>query len=195
MYDAAGNRLRYHDADGSTYNYEYASWDLRTRVIDPMGWAVTYGYTSTGNLASVTDPGGTTHEFTYDYKDRLTLVRRHGVLMEEYFYDLADNLVEKRNGKGEQLLSFEIGLGNLKKVRRLASGENHSFAYDPKGRLLKAATDDFEVLFAYDGHGNRVQELRDGRGVQHRFHGNAVVETTVLGKFTTRYRWRSLANW
>src|SRR5262249_11962208 len=31
-YDASGNLARYHDADGSTYKFEYASWDLRSRV-------------------------------------------------------------------------------------------------------------------------------------------------------------------
>ena len=76
------------------------------------------------------DPNGTLHEYAYDQKDRLTQVRRHGVIKEEYKHDQADNLVEKRSGNGEVLLSFKIGPGNLKTVRRLASGENHHFEYD-----------------------------------------------------------------
>ncbi len=108
--------------------------------------------------------------------------------MEEYRYDQADNLIEKRNGKGETLLTFEIGPGNLKKVRRLASGENHYFEYDRRGRYLRVATDDLEVRFAYDSHRNRTQDLRDGRGVRHRFEGKQLVETTFLDAFSTRYR-------
>ena len=52
------------------------------------------------------------------------------MIKEEYKHDQADNLVEKRSGNGEVLLSFKIGPGNLKTVRRLASGENHHFEYD-----------------------------------------------------------------
>src|SRR5262249_39331770 len=114
--------------------------------------------------------------------------RRHGVLKESYGYDLADNLVEKRDGGGRPLLTFEIGPANHKSVRRLSSGENHYFDYDERGRFLRAATDDLEVLFAYDAVGHRVKDARDGRGVLHRYQGERLVETAVLGRFVTRYR-------
>ena len=143
-----------------------------------------------GEIAAVVDPGGTVHEFVHDLKDRLTQVHRHGVLMEEYRNDQGDNLVEKLNGKGETLLSFEIGPGNLKTVRRLASGENHYFEYDERGRFVRVATDDMEVRFAYDGFGNRIEDLRDGQGVRHRFSGRRLAETTVFDRYTTRYQYQ-----
>src|SRR5262249_26935382 len=105
--------------------------------------------------------------------------------------DRAGNLIEKRNGKGEVLLSLEVGPGNLKTVRRLASGETHYFEYDQRGRRLRVATDDLEVRFAYDAYGHCVEGLRDGRGVRHRFDRHRLVETTVFGKFTTCYRHRA----
>ncbi len=189
-HDAAGNMTRYHDADGSVYRFEYTSWDLRSKVTDPVGHMVGYGHSRSGRITSVTDPGGTMHEFIRDSKDRVTQVRCGGTLVEEYQHDLADNLIEKRNGKGERLLAIEVGPGSLKKVRRLASGENHYFEYDQFGRYTRAATDDLEILFAYDASGNRIKELRDGLGVEHRFKAGRLAESTVFGKFTTHYEWK-----
>ena len=189
-YDASGNRVAYRDRDGGKYQYEYTSWDFRSRERDPLGNEVAYRYTRSGKISAVIDPGGTVHDFVYDLKDRITGVLCDGVLIEEYKYDNSNNLVQKLNGRGEVLLSFEIGPGNLKKTRRLASGEKHEFKYDERGRLVETTTDEFAVQFAYDAVGNRIEDLRDGRGVRRRFEMRKLVETKIFEKYTTRYQHR-----
>jgi RHS repeat-associated protein len=192
-YDANGKVRRYHDGDGSTYNYEHSSWNQLTRVTDPSGASIEYRYTPARRLAAVTDAGGTTSEYDYDLKERLVRVRRHGVVREEYLYDQADNLIEKRDGQGQPLMTFEVGPGNMHTGRRLASGETHYLEYDEKGRCIRAATDDLEAKFTYEA-GRRSGDERNGQGIQHRFGWAppgklAVVETIHLGRFSTRYEY------
>jgi RHS repeat-associated protein len=188
LYDANGSVHRVTDCDGAQYTYEHASWDLRTRVINPLGEAVAFTYTNTQQLAAFRDRGGSVSEYEYDLKDRLIRVRRHGGVREQYRYDGAGNLVEKLDGEGNQLLSFEIGPGNVKLAKRLASGPTLSYEYDEKGRLLRAATDDSEVLLEYDRSGHRVKDQRNGLGVTHRFIRGGLLTTTYLGRFSIDYR-------
>jgi len=187
LYDANGNVSRYTDLEGAQYIYEHSSWNLLRRHTDPVGGVVALAYTPSERLGRVRDPGGTVSEYGYDLKDRLTEVRRHAAVKERYGYDPANNLVEKRDGQGNLLLSIEIGPGNLKTARRLASGENHYFKYDERGRYVEVSTDEFANGFAYDDVGNRVLDQRDGRGVAHRFDGLHLSETVVLDRFVVRY--------
>jgi RHS repeat-associated protein len=189
VYDNNGAPKQLQDHDGSIYRFEHVSWNLRSREIDPLGHAVSFEHTRTMQVESVTDAGGTKSEFVYDLKDRLAKVRRHGVVKEEYQYDEANNLIVKLDGRGSPLLSFEIGPSNLKMARRLASGENHYFSYDERGYYKSVATDDFKVEFDYDGRGHRIQDKRDGLGVEHRFSGfRQLAGTTVLNRFEIQYR-------
>jgi RHS repeat-associated protein len=142
----------------------------------------------------VTDPGGNLTAYDYDLKDRIIRVRRHGVVREEYVYDKADNLLAKKDGQGRTLLTFTIGPGNLTTAVKLASGETQTLAYDQRGRLTVAATDDMEVKFAYDSLGQRIADERNGQGVKHQFawgrrDGYVLRETTVLGRFPIRYEY------
>jgi RHS repeat-associated protein len=186
-YDAGGNVHRYHDHDGGATTQEFTSWGLLARQTNPNGHALAFTYNASRLLTSVTDAGGAKSEYAYDLKDRLYRVYRHGVLKEEYLYDQADNLIEKRDGNGNPLLTFEIGSRNLKAVRRLASGETHAFAYDERCRCVRAATNSAETLFAYDDAGRRILDERDGLGVVHWFGRRGLGRTTALGKFVTRY--------
>lgn len=189
-YDPNRNVRRYIDYDGSHTTFEYTSWNFRCRENDPLGHTVIYEPTAQWDIAAVVDGGGARSEYVYDLKDRLTKVIRHGVVKEEYRYDQADNLIEKLDGAGRTLLTFAIGKANLKTRRRLASGETHSFEYDDDGRYIRAACDDISVTFAYDNVGNRTADLRNGQGVSHIFEGRALVQSTILGRFTTRYAMR-----
>ena len=107
-------------------------------------------------------------------------------MREEYIRDATDNLVEKRDGSGQTILSFEIGPGNLPSVRRLASGESHQFEYDDSARLTRAATDRYETQFAY-GLGRRpIADVRDGIGVRHGGYGRRRT-CAVLARFEIVY--------
>jgi RHS repeat-associated protein len=175
------------DGDGSASRFEYASWNLLHREIDPLGNATEYAYTKRERITKVVDPGGTTSEYAYDLRDNILRVTRNGNVREEYVRDEADNLTEKRDGSGRTILRFEIGPGNLKSVRRLASGENHYFEYDDSARMTRAATDAHETLFEYRFGRRPISDLRDGRGVRHEFERLGRAHIVTLNRFETRY--------
>jgi RHS repeat-associated protein len=187
LYDANGNIQRYTDRDGARYMYEYSSWNLFTRDIEPLGREIRYQYTSSEQIAAVTDPGETTSKYHYDLKDRLVEIDRHGSVREQYGYDDTDNITEKLDGEGKTLLRFEIDPDGRQQVRRLASGGDHHFEYDEYRRLVRAAADQTKIQFYYDEDGNRVGEERNGRGVRRRvFDTSGLSVTTVFGRFVIK---------
>jgi RHS repeat-associated protein len=190
-YDPSGNMAEYTDADRATHRYEYASWNLLHRKIDPLGHASTFQYSVREKITKVVDPAGTTSEYHYDYKDRLIRVTRHGSVREEYRYDSGDNLIEKVDGTGNTLITLEPGPNGLASVRRLASGANHYFEYDDRGRFTGAATDEFAARLEYDPYGRLLLDKRDGRGTIHEFVAGLLSKTVVLDRFTTKYKFES----
>jgi RHS repeat-associated protein len=186
-YDPNGNLVEHQDRDGSLYRFVYSSWNALHQQIDPLGHATCFDYTRQGQVARVTDPGGTVSEFTYDLKDRLREVRRDGRLCESFRHDAAGNIVEKKDGQGRTLLTFEIGPGNLDKVRRLASGEEHLFEYDARGRVTEAKTPSGTATLFYDADGHLLKDQRDGKGVTHDFEFGRLSGTTYFGKFNVCY--------
>ncbi|MGB8296510.1 MAG: RHS repeat-associated core domain-containing protein, partial [Polyangia bacterium] len=186
-FDPNGNFRWRTDFDGRTCKYEYGSWNHLLREIDPQGSVTEYAYNIGEKVTAITDPGGTRSEYGYDPKDRLIEVRRHGRLRESYKYDAADNLIEKRDSQGRPLLTFAIAPGNLMKQRILASGDVLDFEYTKEGRLAKAKNRAGTARFVYNLAGRRIIDERDGKGVDHRFVADRLAQTTVLGKFTTKY--------
>jgi RHS repeat-associated protein len=109
-------------------------------------------------------------------------------LREEYVRHGTDNLIEKRDSSGRTILRFDIGHGNLVKVRRLTSGENHYFEYDASARITRAATDSSETLFEY-GLGRRpISDIRDGEGIRYQFDSLDATRLVVLERFEIRCR-------
>jgi len=186
-YDLNGYHRWFTDLDGKTRRFEYASWNHLQREIDPLGSVTEFGYTKSEQVASMVDPLGTRHDYGYDKKDRLVEVRRHGKVRERYKYDAADNLIEKADGQGKPLLTFAIGPANLLGQRRLASGDVQHFEHTKEGRLAKAKNRAGTATFAYNAFGHRIVDERDGKGVRHRFASDQLADTTVFGRFTTRY--------
>lgn len=187
-YDPEGNILEYQDRDGSVQRYAYKSWNLLDQETNPIGAVVRYDYSSRAEITQVVDGGGTVHQYAYDQWDRLVEVRRHDRIKERYRYDLADNLIEKTDGHGRTLLAFEIAPGNLVRERRLSSGENHYFDYDKRGHIVRAATDESEATFAYDGLDRQLADKRDGLGVERKFATLGLVTATYLDKFLVRFQ-------
>ena len=185
-YDPEGNILEYQDRDRSTQRYAYKSWNLLDQETNPVGAVIRYDYSSRAEITQVVDGVGTVHKYAYDQWDRLVEVRRHDRVKERYRYDLADNLIEKTDGHGRTLLAFEIAPGNLLGVRRLSSGENHYIDYDRRGRIVRAATDELEATFAYDGFGRQLADKRDGLGAEREFATPGLVTTAYLNKFLLR---------
>jgi RHS repeat-associated protein len=187
-YDASGNISEYRDFDGGKWSYDYGSWHLLRGITNPLGAKVRVSYTSFEEVASCTDAGGTLSEYRYDLNNHLIEVKRHGVVRDIYTRDAAGNLLAKHAGDGRELLRFEIGPGNLKTKRTLASGDEHIFEYDNAGQYLVATTKKDAIEFAYDGFGNRVLEKRNGRGVTHRFRSRyKPTESVFFDRFAVHY--------
>ncbi|MFY0540406.1 hypothetical protein [Nannocystis pusilla] len=187
----------YSDHDGGRYEFEFAGGNMRNVARDPLGRTIRYEYTLTDQIAAVTDPAGNRHTYRYDLRDALTEVRHYEQLVESYKYDRAGNLTAKHDARGELLVSYQYGADELKSVRRLADGEEHRYSYTPGGKFARIEWSGRALEFAYTGAGRRRKDLRDGRGVEHAFLADRLLATTVLGRFTTRYRrldrglWRS----
>ncbi len=189
VYDSNRNVTRYTDREGAATTVEYTSWNLPARMTDPIGGRVQLKYSPARYTTAVTDPGGTLSEYGYDLQDRLVEVRRHGMLREKYQYDPAGKLIGKWDAAGTELLQIEVGHNGLPSVRRLASGDVHTFTYTPQGRFLTAKTNQCTVGFEYDEFGRRTKDQRDGLGVEHLSDQAGVAETVLLGRFSVRYEW------
>ncbi len=186
-YDPNGGLRRVTDMDGGTWRLEHASWNHIVKEVDPVGNETAYEYSLTEKITAVIDAAGTRTEYGYDLKDRLVEVRRGGPVRETYAYDEADNLIEKRDSNGDVLLTMEYDRKGRMLKRSFASGEEHKFRYDDRGRVTEASTLRHTCTFAYDWRGRRTADKRDGKGVEHRFAGEHLVRTTVLERFTTEY--------
>jgi RHS repeat-associated protein len=187
-YDASGNLSEHVDFDGGKWSYDYGSWHFLRGVTDPLGAKTRLTHTSSGEVASCSDPGGTLSAYRYDLNNHLVEVKRHGTVRDVYRRDPAGNLLAKHAGDGRELLTFEIGPGNLRSKRLLASGDEHTFEYDKSGRYLVAATKKDSVKFAYDALGNCVLEKRNGRGVEHRFQSpHGLVRSLFFERFAVIY--------
>lgn len=187
MYTPNGWLRKYVDHEGSRYEFEYTSWNHRVLARDPLDREIRYEYTQSEQIAAVVDPAGNRHEYRYDLRDALTEVHHSGSLVESYQHDRAGNLVAKRDARGELLVEYTYGAENLKSRRKLASGEEHHYAYAPNGRFARVSYGEHVLEFAYAANGRRCRDQRDGRGVEHRFDSGRLAETRVLGRFVTRY--------
>jgi RHS repeat-associated protein len=186
-YDPNGNLAEHQDRDGSLYKYEYRSWNALHRQTDPLGHTTVFSHSTQGQVNRLTDPCGTSTEFVYDLKERLVEVR-HGSIRERYVYDAAGNIIEKKDGQERTLVSWKIARATLDAVRRLSSGETHSFEYDDRGRIVGAATPDSECTFTFSLDGRCLADKRDGKGVAHEFEVGRLRATTYFEKFRVSYQ-------
>jgi RHS repeat-associated protein len=178
----------YSDHDGGRYEFEFAGGNLRNVARDPLGRTIRYEYTLTDQIAAVTDPAGNRHTYHHDLRDALTEVYHYEQLVESYKYDRTGDLIAKHDARGELLVSYRYGPDGLKSVRRLADGEEHRYTYTPSGQFARIEWSGHALEFEYTALGRRRKDLRDGRGVEHSFLAEQLTATTVLGRFTTRYR-------
>jgi RHS repeat-associated protein len=189
VYDANGNIAKFVDFDGGVWTYGYRSWNHLVQEVNPLGIANHIDYDLQENVTRFVDGGGTVSEYSYDLKDQLIEVRRHGQVRESYDRDINGNLVFKRAADGRNLVELKYGPSNLLVKRILASGDTHTYQYDPQGRYLAANTQRHSVTFKYDVFGNRCLEKCNGRGVEHTYRGwRQFGLSTWLGKFTCHYQ-------
>jgi RHS repeat-associated protein len=186
-YDANGNVVAKQDRQGSMRRFEHFSWNLVKRVLDGSGNSVTYDYSARELVTQIADAGGNVWDYRYDQKDRLVAVACNRTVRDVYRYDTADNLIEKLDGTGRSLLTFNIGPGNRKTIRRLASGDQHAFQYDDRGRFTRVFSRNYRLEFFYDASGRRVCDKRNGLGVEHKFDNALLKRTTLLERYAVLY--------
>jgi RHS repeat-associated protein len=183
-YDANGNVRTIVDLDRAKWSCEYASWNHRVRIHDPMGGETRQSYGGRDKLASVTDPGGTETRYRWDLRDRLSEVFRHGALRDRYVYDAAGGLIEKRGGDGDPLVSYVRGPLGVLQSRKTWDGVAETFERDDRGRILLATNRDADgsartLQRAYDRAGRTTLEACDGGSFEHAWVGARRARTTL----------------
>lgn len=188
-YDRNGNVLRHVDYAGSEWRFTYASWNLLAKESDPLGAATRYAYNTVEQVLRVEDAKGTATGHEYDLKDRMTSRSRDGTLRDWFRYDLSAGLVATGGPEEEPRISFLPGPHGRPLVVAPKGQPERRCSYDERGRLLGVAVEEgLSLEFAYDRVGHRTKDMQGGRGVERRYEGLRLVETTVLGRFATQYR-------
>ena len=182
-YDAAGNEIAHLDRDGRYHQREIHSWNLLHAKIDPLGNTTRYAYNALEQVVALTDPLGNVTRWEYDPGQRLSKVWRDDRLRDVYTYDLGDRLLSKSDGRGRLIFqNLEFHDNQLVARRVLASGGEHRFDYDARGRLTEASTGANKIQIGIDFHGRRVHDLRDGEGIE-RLPSPQRTRLRVLGRF------------
>ncbi|MFV8750293.1 RHS repeat-associated core domain-containing protein [Nannocystaceae bacterium ST9] len=184
QYDAAGNLIAQADRDGQVRAWTTTSWNLIGQRIDPLGHVTRHHWSTIEQMIALSDPLGNTTHWGYDKGERLTQVWRGDRLRDVYEYDLGDHFVGKYDGEGRLIFrNAEFHANHFVRRRELASGGEHRFDYDARGRIVEASTEAHEVRMAYDLHGRRAIDRRDGEGLERRHEQGGRERTRVLDRF------------
>lgn len=168
-YDAAGNLVAEADRDGRVRAWTTTSWNLVGARIDPLGNTTRYQWSAIEQMVGLSDPLGNTTRWDYDKGQRLTQVWRHDRVRDVYEYDIGDHFVAKYDGEGQLIFrNAEFHANHFVRRRELASGGEHRFDYDARGRIVEASTEAHEVRLGRDARGRRTLDVRDGEGLERR---------------------------
>ncbi|MBN8610287.1 MAG: PAAR domain-containing protein [Deltaproteobacteria bacterium] len=186
QYDATGNVIGETDRDGRQLEQRTTSWNLVGERRSAVGARLAYRYSKLEQITAVIDPNDNVSRYDYDLKERLVRVSRMGKVREEYVFDGGDHLVAKKDSHGAILFENEIDPeSHFVATRKLASGGEHRYRYDARGRIVEASTERHDVQLRHDGSGRRLSDVRDGVGVEHRLYGDGGRRSRVLGRFHT----------
>jgi len=183
-HDRNGNLIEIRDCGGGVWRLTVASWNLPIRAQDPLGHETHFSYTQRTRVARIVDPGQTVTEYEWDREDQLVEVRRHGKVRERYERSVGGHLIAKYDAEGNVLVSYERGPMGMLSARRSREGVEEIFKNDEWGRPVAIATTDAEcrkhtVECAYDSHGRRLKDHRNGEGLEHIFWGEQLRQTTL----------------
>ncbi|ACT07636.1 YD repeat protein [Dickeya chrysanthemi Ech1591] len=168
-YDGEGNLTSVTDALGQRYQFRYGAFDNLLEATDPLGASVRYHYNAESEFAGVTNSQGQTWQYRFDTAGRLSEERHYDGRVYRYDYDVAGQLASRQAPDGSRLVyGYDAG-GRLSAIAAVradgASEGTTTFAYDLSGRLLKAASPDAVVEYAYNRAGQVVSETVNGEAV------------------------------
>ncbi|MGC1282177.1 MAG: putative T7SS-secreted protein [Streptosporangiaceae bacterium] len=162
-YDGEGNLTEYTDADGRVTRTEYSHLDLPAARTGPDGARMELRYDTEVRLTSVINPDGLTWQYEYDAAGRLISETDFNGRMLRYERDAAGRLVARTNGAGQTVRYRRDMDGNVTEQR--TATDLTTFAYDPAGRLLRAANADATLEYTYDVLGRVMSEICNGQPV------------------------------
>lgn len=180
-YDGEGNCVTYTSPVGLVTRYEYTHFDLLSARVEPDGSRYEFAHDSDLRLTKVVNPQGLAWTYAYDRAGRLVEETDFDGRTLLYTFDAANRLVETVNAV-DQRIRFEYDvLGRV--VRKDASGQVTTFAYDRVGQLLEAVGPQAHVTRSWDAAGRLTAESVNGRRVSHVYDesGRRVRRTTPTG--------------
>ena len=182
-FDAANRLASLTTPRGETSRYGYDALDRQTQLIDALSGVTAYAYDANDNLVSVTDPLGHSIETNvYDLRNRLTRRTDAKAMSTSYQYDLNGNVVQATDRRGRttafeydalnrpskatdadgRITQFYYDLaGNISRISDSVSGEILQ-NYDELNRLVRIATDQGSVEYAFDALGRRIRRTVNG---------------------------------
>jgi len=183
FYDAARNRVARQDRDGRIQRWTTTRWNLEGARLSPLDHETRYTYSNVEQLVELVDPLHNSTRYVYDRSHRLIQIWRCDRLRDQYEWDEQDRLLTRRDGEGARIFeNLEFHANQLVSLRRLASGDEHRFDYDARGRITGASTRDHEVQRRFGPGSLRLADLRDGRGLERWVRPEREV-VLVLGRF------------
>jgi RHS repeat-associated protein len=166
-YDGEGNLTSYTDADGRVTRTEYSHLDLPSAQTGPDGARMEFRYDTGMRLTTVINPDGLAWRYQYDAAGRLMAETDFNGRTLRYERDAAGRLAERTNGAGQTVRYRRDAAGNITEQRARVGpdfGDSvTTFAYDPAGRLLRAANADATLEYSYDPLGRVVSETCNGQ--------------------------------
>jgi RHS repeat-associated protein len=176
-WDGEGNLLRRVSATGSVTSSTYSEFDQLASVTWPGGTRSEFEYDHSGRPTAVTH-GGLKWRYEYDSAGRLSAQTDYNGATTQYWYDAAGQLVHRVNASGHEASFGYNLLGNLV-FHHIADGTVTRFDYDPAGRLVRAKTDDTDLVFVRDLLGRVVSESCNGRAVTKTYDAAGKVTSRV----------------
>ena len=158
-YDAEENLTRRIGPDGREFGYVYGPFHLLTEVRKPSGGRLELRYDTERRLRQVENELG--QVWRYEHNETGQVIREidfHG-REQQYEYDGSDLCVKRINGAGEEITFTRDAAGQLI-AKHCSDGSSSEFAYDPLGRVIRAAADGVEIALKRDDYGRVLQEIQ-----------------------------------
>ncbi|MEH3055298.1 MAG: DUF6531 domain-containing protein [Patulibacter minatonensis] len=178
-YDARGRRTATVQADGARHEVEYDDRDVPVREIDPLGHVTEIGYDAHAQrVRELTDAGGIAaeHRWTLDVLGRTTAYTDPTGSATTYALDGLGRCTTATSPAGITSVRTFDAAGRLA-TEAVSGGAAFAFDYDAAGRLvaMRPTTTPAgqqpvdEHHYAYDGLGRLVRATAGGRSVRRRF--------------------------